>query len=51
MGLLAEGHPLTWAEIAARRDVVHAEGLRQLMVIVEKCQDRQKDSFLWGDEV
>jgi hypothetical protein len=51
MGLLTEGTPLSWDEIVAARDILRSYALAQLVRIFEKCKDRQRDCFMWGDEV
>jgi hypothetical protein len=51
MGLLTEGHPLSWSEIVAVRHVLRTYALSGLVRTFEKCKDRQGDCFFWGDEV
>ena len=51
MGLLTEGHTLTWNEIKDLREQFRNYALEQLIRIYQKYQDRQGDAFTWGDEV
>ncbi len=51
MGLLTEGHPLSWSEIVAARDILRTYALSELVRTFEKYKDRQGDCFMWGDEV
>lgn len=51
MGLLTEGHTLTWNEIKDLREQLRSYALEQLIRIYRKYQDRQGDAFTWGDEV
>ncbi|CAF0982945.1 unnamed protein product [Rotaria sp. Silwood1] len=51
MGLLSEGNPLSWTEIKLALQQIRTYALDQLVRVFNKCKDRQKDAFLWGDEV
>ena len=51
MGLLTEGHTLTWQEIQPILEQLRTYALQQLIRIYKKCQNRQGDAFTWGDEV
>jgi glutamate--cysteine ligase catalytic subunit len=51
MGLLSEGHPLTWAEIKAVLEQLRTYGSDQLVRVYDRSKHRQGDEFSWGDEV
>ncbi|CAF1326663.1 unnamed protein product [Adineta steineri] len=51
MGVLTEGTPLSWNEIAPVCQVYRSYALSQLIKIFEKFKDHHGDSFLWGDEL
>ncbi|CAF3591764.1 unnamed protein product [Rotaria sp. Silwood1] len=51
MGLLSEGNPLSWTEIKLALQQIRMYSLDQLVRVFNKYKDRQKDAFLWGDEV
>jgi glutamate--cysteine ligase catalytic subunit len=51
MGLLSEGHPLTWDEIKLALGQLRTYGLGQLIQVYEKSKHHQGDPFTWGDEV
>jgi glutamate--cysteine ligase catalytic subunit len=51
MGLLSQGRPLTWTEIKAALEQIRTYGVDQLIHVYNKCKGRQKDAFIWGDEV
>lgn len=51
MGLLTEGHTLTWNEIKDLREQLQINALNQLIRIYQKYNNRQGDAFTWGDEV
>ena len=51
MGLLTDGHALSWSEIVAAREALRTYALSELVRTFEKSKDRQGDCFMWGDEV
>jgi glutamate--cysteine ligase catalytic subunit len=51
MGLLSEGHPLTWIQIKYALEQIRSYALDELIRVYNKCKDRQGDEFTWGDEV
>ncbi|CAF1186572.1 unnamed protein product [Didymodactylos carnosus] len=51
MGLLEEGHPLTWNQIAVHLPELKKQALEQLIRIWEKNKNRTNDTQTWGDEV
>ena len=51
MGLLKQGHPLSWEEIKPYIDYIHKHGILQFINLFNKYKDRQGDSANWGDEI
>ena len=51
MGLISEGRPLTWQEIAEVRSQLKSHALNDLIRILREHRHRHSDPFLWGDEV
>ena len=52
MGLLSEGHPLTFEETKALADHVRRHGVQQFIHLFQKTvNERKGDVLKWGDEV
>ena len=51
MGLLSEGHPLSWEETKALADHVRKHGVQQFIHLYRKLETRKGDVLKWGDEV
>ena len=51
MGLLSEGHPLSWEETKANADHVRKHGVQQFIHLYRKLETRKGDVLKWGDEV
>ncbi|XP_050432479.1 glutamate--cysteine ligase catalytic subunit [Adelges cooleyi] len=51
MGLLTEGHPLSWEETKKLADHVRQHGINQFVNLYHQLMDRKGDILKWGDEV
>jgi glutamate--cysteine ligase catalytic subunit len=51
MGLLTIGEPLEWSEIKQNSVNVRCKGIEQFIQLYKTFQDRDLDSFKYGDEV
>lgn len=51
MGLLSEGHPLSWEETKAYANHVRLHGVQQFIHLFRKLETRKGDVLKWGDEV
>lgn len=51
MGLLSEGHPLSFEETKALADHVRRHGVQQFIHLFRKLNQRKGDVLKWGDEV
>lgn len=51
MGLLTQGHPLSWADSKAFLEYVREHGIEQLINTFKRFASRQGDPFFWGEEV
>ncbi|CAF0788269.1 unnamed protein product [Rotaria sordida] len=51
MGLLTEGHPLSWEETKKHAQYVREHGVEQFINTYKELKDRRNDSLQWGDEV
>jgi len=51
MGLLAEGHTLTWENSKEVLEYVSLHGVQQFLAIYHEVKNRERDCLFWGDEV
>ena len=51
MGLLADGHALSWEQARQIVDYVSKHGLQQFLAVYESVRTRERDCLFWGDEV
>lgn len=51
MGLLTEGHPLSWEETKALADHVRKHGIIQFVNLYHRLKNRKDDILKFGDEV
>ncbi|KAH0549541.1 glutamate--cysteine ligase catalytic subunit-like [Cotesia glomerata] len=51
MGLLTEGHPISWEETKKLSKHVRKHGIIQFINLYKKLRDREGDVLKWGDEV
>lgn len=51
MGLLTDGHPLSWEETKKLNQHVRKHGIQQFINLYQRLKDRQGDELKWGDEV
>ncbi|CAF1137038.1 unnamed protein product [Adineta steineri] len=51
MGLLTEGHPLSWEETKKYAQFIREHGIEQFIHTYNKLKDRRNDCLKWGDEV
>lgn len=51
MGFLSKGTPLGWNASLQFHAYIKQHGIQQFLNIYREMKDRNKDVFLWGDEV
>jgi len=51
MGLLTQGHPLSWEKTKKYIQFIREHGIEQFIHIYKKVKDRRNDCLKWGDEV
>jgi glutamate--cysteine ligase catalytic subunit len=53
MGLLVDGHPLSWAEASEFLDYVREHGVQQLLHVYDRMKHHEacECQLFWGDEV
>ena len=51
MGLLSEGHPLSWEKTKELAEHVRIHGAKQFIALYNRLKGRKGDVLKWGDEV
>ncbi|MFH4976819.1 hypothetical protein AB6A40_003528 [Gnathostoma spinigerum] len=51
MGLLTQGHPLSWEETVPYVDYIKKHGIIQFIELYHRLKNREGDQLRWGDEI